>query len=339
MALSVNSCPLPNPYRGYEVIGVQLAFTTSQLDPPDRLAAWRALVNRAFLPLTITPAAGQRGADDFEGSASSQRLAGVQVWLVKASPMVAVRARQHIDASGQDDYLLALHVRGTAHATQAGREATLRPGDFTLIDSARPYSIAFPGPGPFEHVIYQIPRAFLDARCEIGSATALRVPAASAAGQLVSPYLRRLARSVVSLSGHVREQAFVDSGLDLAISALRAAAGYRDSVNPHGRSPASELRDYALAHLGDPSLSPESVARACYVSVRQLHRLFAREGVTFGTWVREQRMRRCRDDLADLELSHLTIAEIAARWGFRSAAHFTRTFEARYQVTPSSLRN
>jgi hypothetical protein len=38
------------------VIGVHLAFTTSQLDPPDRLAAWRELVNRAFLPLAITPA-------------------------------------------------------------------------------------------------------------------------------------------------------------------------------------------------------------------------------------------------------------------------------------------
>jgi AraC-like DNA-binding protein len=321
------------------VIGVQLAFTTSQLDPPDRLAAWRALVNQAFIPLAITPAGGQRDAHDFEGSVSSQPLAGVQIWRVKASPMVAVRARQHIDASGKDDYLLALHVRGTAHATQAGREAALRPGDFTLIDSSRPYAVAFPGPGPFEHVIYQIPRAFLDARCEISRTTALRVPAASATGQLVSPYLRRLARSALSLSGHIREQAFLDAGLDLAVSALRVAAGYGHRANPHRRSPASELKDYALAHLGDPSLSPESVARACYVSVRQLHRLFAREGVTFGTWVREQRMRRCRDDLADLELSHLTIAEIAARWGFRSAAHFTRTFEARYQVTPRSVRS
>jgi AraC-like DNA-binding protein len=89
---------------------------------------------------------------------------------------------------------------------------------------------------------------------------------------------------------------------------------------------------------GIPRCHPKAVARACYVSVRQLHRLFAREGVTFGTWVREQRLRRCRDDLADLALSHLTIAEIATRWGFRSPPHFTRTFEARYQVTPKSMR-
>jgi AraC-like DNA-binding protein len=50
-------------------------------------------------------------------------------------------------------------------------------------------------------------------------------------------------------------------------------------------------------------------------------------------------VRRCRDDLADLRLSHLTVAEIAERWGFRSAAHFSRAFEARYGVTPSVFRS
>jgi len=101
---------------------------------------------------------------------------------------------------------------------------------------------------------------------------------------------------------------------------------------------ASDLREHALARLGDPGLSPQAVARSGYVSVRQLHRLFAAEGLTFSRWVREQRLRRCRDDLADQRLSHLTVAEIAARWGFRSAAHFTRAFRARYGITPADHR-
>jgi AraC-like DNA-binding protein len=83
---------------------------------------------------------------------------------------------------------------------------------------------------------------------------------------------------------------------------------------------------------------PQAVALGGFVSVRQLHRLFAGEGLTFGDWVSEQRLRRCRDDLADPRLGCLTVAEIAARWGFRSPAHFTRTFQARYGTTPTSLR-
>jgi len=316
------------------VIAVDLAFATSQVDPPDRLAAWRELVNRVFLPLAITPLGSQSGSGGFEASVTCHGLGGLRVWLVQASPMSAVRTGRHIKASDDDGYLLALHIRGTAHGAQDGREVTLGPGDFALFDPRRPYSVSFCGPGAFEHVIFQVPRAHLDARRTVSTTTALRVPASSGAGRLVSPYLRTLAGHQVPRHGQV--QPFIDAGLDLAVSALRAAAGHRDGADP--RSPASDLRNHALARLGDPGLSPQAVAQAGYVSVRQLHRLFAREGLTFGGWVREQRLRRCRDDLADRRLSHLTVAEIATRWGFRSAAHFTRAFQARYGITPASHR-
>ena len=316
------------------MIAVDVAFATGQVDPPDRLAAWRELVNRAFLPLAITPI---RDPGAFEAEATGRTLGGVRVWRVKGSPMSAVRARRHIEAGGHDDYPIALHITGTAYGVQDGREVRLGPGDFALFDSTRPYSVTFAGPGAFEHVIYQVPRGRLDARSDVGTATALRVPAAGSAGQLASPYLRTLARTgPLGLPGSPAPgSSFVEAGLDLAVCALRSAAGHAD---PADRAAAGRLRDYALARLGDPGLSPEAVARAGYVSVRQLHRLFAREGLTFGRWVREQRLRRCAADLADERLRHLTIADIAARWGFRSPAHFTRTFRARYGVTPAGHR-
>ena len=43
-------------------------------------------------------------------------------------------------------------------------------------------------------------------------------------------------------------------------------------------------------------------------------------------------------DLAFRSLAHLAIAEVATRWGFRSAAHFSRAFAARFGVTPSEFR-
>jgi len=98
------------------------------------------------------------------------------------------------------------------------------------------------------------------------------------------------------------------------------------------------LKAHASAHLGDRDLSPHTVAAAGYVSVRQLHRLFAAEGVTFGDWVRECRLRRSHCDLTDPGLGEVPVAEIAARHGFRNAAHFSRAFKARYGVTPGSTR-
>ena len=315
------------------MIAVDVAFSTSRLDPPERLPAWRELVNRVFLPLDIAPLAAGGPSGAFDGSVTGRDWGELRVWRVRAAPMSAVRAARHIRSSACDDYLLGLHLSGTAVAAQDGRQVTLGPGDFALFDAARPYRIAFRGPGVFEHVIYQVPRASLDARGRAGGATALRVPAASGAGRLVSPYLQTLAASAPD---EPPAQAFIDTGLDLAASALRTTAG--DDPGPGRPALMGELRRYALAHLGDPALSPRAVARSGYISVRQLHRLFEREGISFGAWLLEQRLRRCRDDLADPRLGHHAVAEVAARWGFRSTAHFTRAFRARYGTTPGTLR-
>ncbi len=313
---------------------MDIAFSTSQLDPPERLPAWRELVNRVFLPLDIAPLAAGGPSGAFDGSVTGSDRGELRVWRVRAAPMSAARAVRHIRSSACDDYLLGLHVSGSAVAAQDGRQVTLGPGDFALFDSARPYRIAFRGPGAFEHVIYQVPRASLDARGRaVGTRTALRVPAASGAGRLVSPYLRTLATPAPD---EPPAQAFIDAGLDLAASALRTTAG--DHPDPRPCLLAGELKRYALAHLGDPELSPGTVARSGYISVRQLHRIFEREGISFGAWLLEQRLRRCRDDLADYRLGHHAVAEVATRWGFRSTAHFTRAFHARYGTTPGALR-
>lgn len=311
---------------------MDIAFATAQVDPAERLGAWRDLVNRVFLPLAITALPGE-----FSGSLAAGDWGGMRVWRVRATPMSAVRAQCHIRSSACDDYLLGLHITGTARAMQDDRQVTLGPGDFALFDPTRPYAIAFQGAGTFEHVIYQVPRASLDARRLARNTTAVAVRAASTVGRLVSPYLQALAQPTRP-GNDPPGQAFIDAGLDLAASALRAAADPAGQPDPRRRPLADELKRYALAHLGDPTLSPEAAARASYISVRQLHRLFADDGTSFGTWVREQRLRRCRDDLASQQLSGSAIAEIAARWGFRSPAHFTRTFHARYGITPAELR-
>jgi AraC-binding-like domain len=174
---------------------VDLAFTTRGVAPPDRVAAWQEMVSRLFLPLTITPLDAASGPGHFEAAATARDLGGVRVWRVTGSPMAADRDSRHISAPAVGDYLLAVHVRGSARASQDGREVDLGPGDFALFDSARPYSIAFRARGRFAHIIYQVPRASLDARRRAGKVTALRVPAASAPGRLAFPYLRTLAAS------------------------------------------------------------------------------------------------------------------------------------------------
>lgn len=322
---------------------MDLDFCTDELDPPVRLAAWQELVNRVFIPLAIRPLAadgGAAGPGGFAGSATGRDVGGLRAWRIAGTPMAAVRASRHVRAAAGGDYLLALHIGGTAAAAQGDRQVTLQPGDLALFDSARPYSIAFTAaPGRhFEHLIFQVPRASLDARCrQIAAATALAVPGCSDAGQLTGAYLRALARPGWPATGPPAAP-FAELGLDLAVSALRTVAGGLGRPYRGQQGPVRELKRYALAHLGKPGLSPDSAARANYLSTRQLHRLFAAEGTTFGAWLREQRLRRCHDDLTDPALRHLTVADIAAGWGYRSPAHFSRAFTARFGLSPSQAR-
>ena len=314
------------------------AFSTADVAPARRLTHWREMINETFVPLDVAPLGGTRLESGFSGAVSTREVGELRIARVRASPMVATRTRRHIEASSEDDYFLALHRLGSAHAAQDGRRVALGPGDFALVDSTRPYAIEFRNRGAFEHLIYRIPRVELDIRCpELARATAVRVPIASNEGRLAAQYLQALARVSQPMRPTSAER-LTASALDLLATALGAAAGLDPDPECAQRQHVVQLKRYALARLSDPELSPASVALARFMSVRQLHRLFAQEETTFGAFLREERLRRCRKDLADPRLARVSVADIARRSGYRSAAHFTRAFTARYGVRPRDFR-
>ncbi|MDG9673642.1 helix-turn-helix domain-containing protein [Micromonospora sp. DH14] len=53
--------------------------------------------------------------------------------------------------------------------------------------------------------------------------------------------------------------------------------------------------------------------------------------------IRAKRLAQCRRDLAN-PLVRQPIHAIAARWGFRDKAHFSRLFRARYGRSPQAYR-
>jgi AraC-like DNA-binding protein len=304
-------------------------FSTVDVAADERVEFWREMVRRHFVPLRVEPFADR----EFNGSAHLRSIAALDFARVHADPMRASRGWSHIERSASDEYFIGLHLRGLAVGDQDGRRAVLRPGDFALFDSARPYRIAFHSSGPFDHLIVRIPREQLDLRCpHLERATALAITAREGPGRLASTSLRTLA----ALDDGAL---FVDPVLDLLGSTLSMSAGLLAPPPRREQGSLGDLKRYTINHLGDPMLSPDRVASACFVSVRQLHRLFAREQTTFGAFLRDSRLRRCRGDLADARLASLTIGDIARHHGYRSAATFTRSFSEHYGEGPRAFRS
>jgi DNA-binding response OmpR family regulator len=87
--------------------------------------------------------------------------------------------------------------------------------------------------------------------------------------------------------------------------------------------------------LAEP-LSLEQIAGAVGTYDKRLSAIFRQHlGMTVFAWIREERLRRGRQLLADTRLGMQDIAESV---GFRSACNFTTAFRERMGVTPSQFR-
>nr|WP_221381570.1 helix-turn-helix domain-containing protein [Actinoplanes polyasparticus] len=114
-------------------------------------------------------------------------------------------------------------------------------------------------------------------------------------------------------------------------------SGRWDDKEPRfGPALAKAARDLADQWLTHPGLSPDVLARELNVSLRTLQRAFAAEGDSVSAYLRARRLAEARKALTVPTLSGYRpgISEVAARWQFADASHFSREFRRRYGMTP-----
>jgi transcriptional regulator GlxA family with amidase domain len=226
--------------------------------------------------------------------------------------------------------------------SQDGRQAPLSAAEFALYDTRRPYEVACgtAGDRPTQLMTFMFPPSLLPlSRNRIKRLTATRFAASAGLGDLTSQFLLQLARNVDHYSP--AEAARLSAA---ALEVLATRLAHELDIHAWG---VPEARRHALLttvqafihqHLGDPRLSPATIAAAHHMSLRSLQQLFHDEGLTVGGWIRRQRLERCRHDLSDPALASRPVAAIAARWGFSSPGDFSRSFRAVHGLPPAEYR-
>ena len=234
-----------------------------------------------------------------------------------------------------DDGMCQIEVvaEGRVLVEQDGNQAELGPSDLVVIDPARPVRLTSTATNS---LTLMVPRQLLRlGRDDLARLAAVRVRGDHGPGALVSSLVRGTARSVAGLRA-AEAARWGNALVELVAVALSAQLG--------GASRATDdsLRARILAfietRLPDRGLTPASVAAAHHISVRRLHKLFEGQPSTVAALIRRNRLDKCRDALADPACRQLTVAAVAARWGFTDPAHFSRLFKTAYGHTPAEER-
>jgi len=310
-----------------------VSFSTATVDQRSQLSYWREVVCATFVQLGIERP--QRPAVGFRAEVTAQSLGGLRVATVVCEPHAVFRSPEMIRRSPEDDFLVNLAISGRAVVAQDRREAVLRPGDFTVYDSARPYRISCPD--PFRLLVLKIPRDLFVAHCQLPpGATAAAVQGDRGMGALFSSLLRRLPAHTSGLPPEVTGQVGVNV-LDLLATVMSELGGEVRPALPR-QAQLLRARRYITDHLGDPGLSPATVAEALGLSVRYLHLLFQTESTSPFRWILERRLELAARLLADPGQAGRSVTNIAFAVGFKDTSHFTRVFKHRYGAGPRDYR-
>lgn len=322
--------PLPWP-------PMSVVFRAEDAPIKTRFDYWQDVIRGLFGPTDLQ----QPDDPDFRDRLVVGELGAVNVAdlsFTSDEVLGATRTEKHVRRSDEHDLCsILVQTSGRTVVEQHGRQAVTAPGDLVIVDLTLPYRYVL-GRSRHTHIVF--PRSLLPLHADdMTRATAVKIPGSRGTGALVSSLTRQLPTHLND-TGAAHSARLGTAVLDLFTIALDTHLD-RGGVAPAAtRQGALLLQIHAFieAHLGDPELSPVSIAAANFISLRYLHKLFEAEETTVAERIRRRRLERCRQDLLDLAQRAQPVGAIASHWGFTDPAHFSRLFRATHGMPPAEYR-
>jgi len=304
-------------------------------DMGTRLRSWSQILAQTHLSFEIS--ATPRTPEPFQGAVSRRSVGDLMLVDCASSPFLGRRSAatigEHPEGGPEDVLGFQFVLRGVELVREGSRELALRAGDVVLWDGLEPTEIEIREAFCKRTLLF--PRRRVLAVCpRLGERGAIPPLAGSPSARLLVRYMHALAQELPSM-----DAAATVAAANAALELLRAAV---EPALPSDRAATraalrAEIGRYIRGHLRDPRLGPASIASAYAISVRTLHSLFEDAGVSVSGLVRAERLARCMEDLRRPEGGSVT--DIAFRWGFSDAAHFSRVFKRHFGLTPSEVRH
>lgn len=305
-----------------------IVLTTESISPAEKPEWWASVIRETLGLDSKVEAIGEQA---FQQSLRASSLGEIVIGARKGSPF-----RASWENSESAFVLADINIEGHCTRRHNGHpQVLLEPRSICIFPMAERGSICYTD--DTTHIFLAFPASLLEEYCpEWQDKRGTPIPADAGAAALLLEWADALQRNAESLSSDCR----CDSGRTL-IGLLGAALCTAEDENSQSSRLRAyhqrRIRQYILTHLANPELNVSKIAGAVGLSPRYLHSLFADEPLRLMQWVQEQRLQRCKMALLSGR-GNATIAQIAYSFGFNDAAHFSRSFQRRFDLPPREFR-
>lgn len=243
------------------------------------------------------------------------------------------RSRSRIGRDGLDHLALQFCVAGGYGRRDGGASDKAGPGDLIVADLAQAHAV---DTSDFKSLNFTMPRRLLAPLLKAPDEQNMRV--LSGRTPLVALLRNHLLGVLGEASALNRQDAETIVGPTLAL----AAAAINGAIAPERTASVEfalvgQIRRYVSERIAGPGVTAEHVAGLFGISIRKLYYLFEPYG-GFYTYVVEERLCRCRDELIDPRHRHESIADISERYGFTHRKSFVRAFRRTFEISPREMR-
>jgi AraC-like DNA-binding protein len=295
-------------------------------------AAWAAAINTRFFPVMSMP----RDPEIFAADMATWAIGPASVSFLINDAIHYRREPKHVQGDRDEYLLLSFSRHARLRFFQSGTELVCEPGQFLIERSGQPYDFYQESRGEVWCLRVTSSALKHHVRC-IDKFAPYAFDASAGIGKLLFDIVRTVPEQVQTIDERTSSGLgrIVIDILALALEGDERVLGSRQGSIQ--KAHLARIERYVRQNLRDPQLDPAKIAHANGISPRYLHELFRDTGTSVSRWILEQRLAACDADLRQ-GMRRETIAEIAYRWGFADAAHFSRHFKARYGSTPGERR-
>ena len=254
------------------------------------------------------------------------------------APHITTRTENDVADSSATGYGILYALSGAAQVIQDGRVIEAKPGSAVIYDVDKPGQVNLLATGSREYFFMTIPRHLAHAGAPAEQyhnpmrTLTPRTPLLQCVDYLSGVFSRRSAEELAQVYK--------------ACSSLFAAEFFTlqndDSSGPRSMRTSADILSRMLVHIdceaGNSALSPEWLANKFGISVRHVHKLFAKEGLTCQAYITNLRLNYARRDLIAFS-QKIRIQTLAYRWGFSDPSSFGRAFRKRFGCSPGEFQS